>query len=97
MKIELKDWKKYRQQIRIYNDLMWKRFAEMQKEHFEQINKQQARINVEAVKAGRLARSIWSPFMPPICMLKQASVEGCLDWVAEGRPTIAKKLKVKHD
>ena len=94
--INIKDWEKYSAMVKIYNQQQWIHVNEinrkMREEHFARQNERKEKANLEALKSG------FPPFfMPTMCgycmpLIRQATVEDCLDWIVAGRKVFAKKL-----
>lgn len=98
--IDSKDWKKYREQVRLYNAMKWedcKQYNEkLRKEHQERRERAFAEHRALETRTGRLAFFRYPTFVGyTIPIERRETLEDYLNWIADGRPTIAKKLKVK--
>lgn len=97
--INPKDWKKYREQVRIYNSIQWAKWGQDNKKRRKEQKKQQEREWVRYGARTKMGMFAIPPrlFLPELSfpMRKSETIEDCLNWVADGRPTFAKKLTVK--
>lgn len=98
--IDPKDWKKYRDQVRLYNEMKWADAnaaqAKLIKDHAKREEERRSKAHEIAARTGTM------PFYLPSVMCGMIlpytmplTVEGCLNWIADGRPTLARKVKVK--
>ena len=92
--IDIKDWKKYREMMRILNVALSEKHDRYWKIAIKQRNIMQEEMSERAKKRGMMCRILPIPFS--MFVGKQVTMEGCLNWVADGRPVFAKKLKVKN-
>lgn len=97
-----KVWKEYTAQVDLQNEMQWAECnaanERMRKDHDKKREEYYAKQKALAARMGT------TPFigMYPMCgfcmpILKHKTVEGCMTWIVQGKPTMAKKVKVVKD
>jgi hypothetical protein len=87
------DWKRFNQQTKILQEMDFASWLQSEKKNREEDRKNQEKY-MAALQPGQLARFGFFPMRPHINRWS-VSAEKCMDWIVAGRPTLARKLKVK--
>lgn len=96
--IKLNDWRKFNEMHKILDDMAKASMLDDMNKHFNAIHKEQEEERKKALLHGGLVRIVFRPYYPMFITNAKypKTVEGCMDWIVDGRPVFAKKLKVNE-
>lgn len=89
------DWSEFTTLLELESKIRSEKMTADMKKHTLEMCIEQGREISRAYEEGRIIRSCYRPFIGIAKQSYPKTVEGCMDWVIQGRPIFAKKLKVK--
>lgn len=92
--ISSKDWKAFTDMYDLESRLRTLRDVKRNRELRAEWNKEREKERERCAREGRLIRFSMPPMIWSVSA-RSRTVEGCLDWIKEGRPTFAKKLTIE--
>lgn len=93
--IDQKDWVAFTAMLDLEQKVEEARIEQKLKNHFKKQDEMREVMEKILGETAQLVPMSFVPYFPTVRRTYPRTVEGCMDWIAAGRPMFAKKIKVK--